>query len=169
MKIRTAALVALLAVFVLSACSASTPAASTAVSTRTPTSSSIPTRTFTPRPTITRAATLTPTVTKELLELEILDSDVSEDRFGNTRVTVTIRNPYDFAVETQFRPRATLYDANGDVLRSQELLEEGVYGPMLFQPGSTHTLYGCYDPCDGGVSVGEWVTYAFIFILQRVE
>jgi hypothetical protein len=40
---------------------------------------------------------------------------------------------------------------------------------MLFQPGSTHTLVGCFDPCDGGVPVGDWKTYTFIFILQRVE
>lgn len=135
----------------------------------TSTAAPLPSDTKTPRPTATRAATLIPTTTKELLELEILDSNVHQDSYGNTRVTVTVRNPYDFALETEFRPRASLFDSEGNVLRSQELLEEGVYGTITFGPGETHTLYGCFDPCDGGVPVGDWKMYSFSFILKRVE
>jgi hypothetical protein len=172
MKARVMSIVLLLILFVSAACS---PASSeTAVElpsnpteTRTPQATASPTKT--PRATITRAPTLTPTIAEVHLELEIVDSEVWEDGFGNTRIRVSARNPYDFAVETTFRPRATLYDAEGNVLRSQQLLEDGVYGPSLLLPNETHTFHGCFDPCDGGVPVGEWVTYRFVFLLVEVE
>jgi hypothetical protein len=154
---------------VLYACSAPAPTATLPALTETDSPQALPSDTKTPRPTATRAATLTSTATKELLELEILDSDVRQDSFGNTRVTVTVRNTYNFMVEAAVRPRATLYDAQGNVLRSQELLEDGVYGTITFGPGETHTLYGCFDPCDGGVPVGDWKTYGFSFVLKRAE
>lgn len=119
------------------------------------------------RPTATRAATLTPTITTEQLELEILESEVWKDSYGNTRARAVVRNPYGFSVEMAFRPRVNLYDKDGKVLRSQELLVDGNYGTITFSPGQSHTFVGCFDPCDGGVPVGDWKTFGFTFIVRR--
>jgi hypothetical protein len=171
MKARIIPIVLLVLAYAVTACSASAEPtvnpSSNPTETRTPEATASPTKT--PRPTITRAPTLTPTIVEVHLELEVIDSEVWEDGFGNTRIRVSVRNPYDFAVETTFRPRATLYDAEGNVLRSQQLLEDGVYGPSLLLPNETHTFHGCFDPCDGGVPVGDWVTYRFVFLLVEVE
>ncbi|MEX1071882.1 MAG: hypothetical protein WEC37_04575 [Anaerolineales bacterium] len=153
----------------LSACGSAPTAAALEQPTEAATAFATQTPTKTARPTITRAPTLTPTVAAVHLELEIVDSEIGEDSFGNLHVRVSVRNPYDFAVEEVFRPRATLLDSAGEVVRSQQLLEEGVYGPFLIQPGATHEFVGCFDPCDGGVPVGEWETYQFTFIMRKVE
>ncbi|MEX2029541.1 MAG: FxLYD domain-containing protein [Anaerolineales bacterium] len=116
--------------------------------------------------TATRAPTRVPSPTTEQLLLEIIQSQVWADPDGNVRVNVLLRNPYEYPVEFQIRPRASLLNGAGEFIRDDELiLFDGIGGSGLILPGETIAAYGCFT-CEEALLTEEWDSVRFV---QRIQ
>jgi hypothetical protein len=95
-------------------------------------------------PTAIRAASPSPTAAP--LQLEILQSQVWEDRNGNLRVNVLFRNPYDFPVSPGSGSSASALNSAGEFIRSRNLyFLDGISGGGGFLlPGETVAANACF-------------------------
>jgi hypothetical protein len=122
--------------------------------------------TKTPRPTATRAATLTATPAR--LELEVVNSLVWADEFGQIRTSLMVHNPYDFPVELT-ATGANLINSAGEIVESDDLyFLDGVSGGTGFLlAGETVAADGCFSPCDGPPSALEWDSYSYTLVARE--
>jgi hypothetical protein len=118
--------------------------------------------------TATLRPTLAPTPTTEKLQLEVVNSIVWVDKYGQIRGSVMVRNPYDFPVEVTANS-LDLYNAAGDFVRGEDLyFLDGISGGGGFLlPGETVAAGGCFSPCDGPPSDLEWASYEFAFSIRE--
>ena len=97
----------------------------------------------------------TPTATTPPLRLEVLQTQVWNDRQGNTRINALFRNPYDFPVSVGQNPRATLRNSAGEPMRDGAFYFGG--GAGFLMAGESVAASACFT-CEEALLTEEWAT-----------
>lgn len=118
--------------------------------------------TLEPTAEVPATAAPSPSPTTAPLELEVVQSQTWVDRFGNTRVNVLVRNPYDYPVKPLNRGHASLISGAGDLVRAADLyFLDGISGGGGFVlPGETVAANACFT-CEALPLPGPWETIRF--------
>jgi hypothetical protein len=118
-----------------------------------------------PSVTVTRFPTLTPTAAP--LRLEIVQTQVWADRYGDARANVLFRNPHDFPVAPRGLPQAALRNSAGDLLRQGGLyFLDGISGGVGFLlPGETVAATVCFT-CEEALLDEPWAALEAVVLVQ---
>lgn len=108
------------------------------------------------------------TATSDRLQLEVVNSIVWADKYGQVRASVMVRNPYEFPVEFT-AVGVNLLNGAGDMVKSEGLyFLDGVSGGTGFiMPGETVAAQACFSPCDGPPSTLEWDSQGFTLVIRE--
>ena len=109
----------------------------------------------------------TVTATAEPLQLEVVQSQTWNDKYGNVRVNVLFRNPYDFPVSPSFRGHVSLLNKADDLLRAHDLyFLDGISGGGGFLlPGEIIGANACFT-CEELPVTEEWDSVRFDTVMK---
>lgn len=101
------------------------------------------------------------------LQLEVVQSQVWTDKFGNVRANFLLHNPYDFPVKPRGSANASLSNSDGKLVRSQTLyFLDGISGGGGFLlPDEIVGANACFT-CEETPITESWDTLKFISAIQ---